>query len=85
VGPSWSRIKVFDIMLVTNLSTVPFMAHKSLEVDARTPTMFRLSDNIRNCYNVGFKALTAVVTNSFIFWDVTTCSPLKVNRRFGGT
>jgi hypothetical protein len=22
---------------------------------------------------------------STIFWDITTCSPLKVNRRFGGT
>jgi hypothetical protein len=23
--------------------------------------------------------------NSYIFWDITLCSPLKVNRRFGGT
>jgi hypothetical protein len=22
---------------------------------------------------------------STIFWDITTCSPLSVNRRFGGT
>jgi hypothetical protein len=21
----------------------------------------------------------------FIFWDITSCNPLKVNRRFGGT
>jgi hypothetical protein len=30
---------------------------------------------------VGCEVLTAVV----IFWDITPCSPLKVNRRFGGT
>jgi hypothetical protein len=23
--------------------------------------------------------------NSSVFWDITPCSPLKVNRRFGGT
>jgi hypothetical protein len=36
---------------------------------------------------VGFEVLTAVVMKSSIFWDITpcTCSPLKVNRRFGGT
>jgi hypothetical protein len=36
-------------------------------------------------YIVGFEVLTAVVMKSFIFWDVTPCSLLKVDRRFGGT
>jgi hypothetical protein len=31
-----------------------------------------------NC--VGFEILTAVVIESTIFWDITPCSPLKVNR-----
>jgi hypothetical protein len=31
---------------------------------------------------VGFEVLTAVV-KSTIFWDITLCSSLKVNRRFG--
>jgi hypothetical protein len=31
----------------------------------------------------GFEVLTAVVMKSSIFWDITMCSPLKVNRRFG--
>jgi hypothetical protein len=31
---------------------------------------------------VGFEVLTAVVMKSPIFWDITLCSPLKVNRRF---
>jgi hypothetical protein len=35
--------------------------------------------------SVGFEVSMAVVMKSFIFWDITPCSPLKVNRRFGGT
>jgi hypothetical protein len=35
--------------------------------------------------NVGFEVLTPVVMKSTIFWDITPCSPLRVNRRFGGT
>jgi hypothetical protein len=33
----------------------------------------------------GFEVLTPVVMRGTIFWDITPCSPLKVNRRFGGT
>jgi hypothetical protein len=33
---------------------------------------------------VRFEVLTAVVMKSSIFWDVTPCSLLKVNQRFGG-
>jgi hypothetical protein len=28
---------------------------------------------------VGYEVLTAVVMNSSVFWDITPCSPLKVN------
>jgi hypothetical protein len=28
---------------------------------------------------------TEVVMKIYIFWGITLCSPLKVNRRFGGT
>jgi hypothetical protein len=34
---------------------------------------------------VGFEALTAVVMKSTHFWHITPCSPLSVNRHFGGT
>jgi hypothetical protein len=34
---------------------------------------------------VGFEVLTLVVMNNFVFSDITPCSPLKVNPRFGGT
>jgi hypothetical protein len=33
---------------------------------------------------IGFEVLTPVVMKSYIFWDITQCSPLKVNRHFGG-
>jgi hypothetical protein len=33
----------------------------------------------------GFGVLRAVVLKGSIFWDITSCNPLKVNRRFGGT
>jgi hypothetical protein len=35
-------------------------------------------------FHVGFEVLTSVITESSVFWDMTPCSPLKVNRRFGG-
>jgi hypothetical protein len=35
--------------------------------------------------SVGFEVFTAVVMKSIIFWDMTPCSPLSFNRRFGGT
>jgi hypothetical protein len=34
---------------------------------------------------VGFEVLTPVVMKIYIIWDITPCSPLNVNRRFGGT
>jgi hypothetical protein len=34
---------------------------------------------------LGFEVLTAVVMKSSIFWHITSCSSLKVNRHFGGT
>jgi hypothetical protein len=52
-----------------------------------------LSSDFRNvCFVVGhehtvflgFEVFTAVVMRSTIFWDITPCSPLSVNRRFGG-
>jgi hypothetical protein len=34
---------------------------------------------------VELEILTAVAIKSSIFWDIAPCSPLKINRRFGGT
>jgi hypothetical protein len=33
----------------------------------------------------GLEVLRAVVTKSSVLWDMTSCSTLKVVRRFGGT
>jgi hypothetical protein len=38
-----------------------------------------------NYLNEGFKVSTAVVMKGIIFWDMTPCSLLSYNRRFGGT
>jgi hypothetical protein len=40
---------------------------------------------VSNSGFLGFEVLRTVIMNSFIFWDITLCSPLKANRRFGGT
>jgi hypothetical protein len=36
------------------------------------------------CSNIGLQSLTAVVMKGSIFWDITTCSPLKVNLLHAG-
>jgi hypothetical protein len=41
--------------------------------------------SLTSAYVVGFEVLTAVVMKTSIFWIITSCSPLRVNRRFGGT
>jgi hypothetical protein len=35
--------------------------------------------------HIRFEVFTAVVMKSIVFWDMTPCSPLSVNRRFGRT
>jgi hypothetical protein len=37
--------------------------------------------------HVGFEVITALIMKSStrIFWDITSCSPLKFNRRFAET
>jgi hypothetical protein len=58
------------------------------------PTIFKLLSEYRLCLlnppltsfcYVGFEVLTAVVMKSSVFWDITPCNPLKINRHFGGT
>jgi hypothetical protein len=44
-----------------------------------------VSVQYKNLDIVGFEVLTEVVMKSTIFWDITPCSPLNINRRFGGT
>jgi hypothetical protein len=37
---------------------------------------------LSNAVCVGFEVLTAVVMKCIVLWDITPCSPLKVNRRY---
>jgi hypothetical protein len=48
------------------------------------PTSFQINF-FTNHPIIEFEVLTAVVMKNSIFWDTTPCSPLKVNRHFGGT
>jgi hypothetical protein len=52
-----------------------------------TPThnLIILTSSRLNKYSVRFEVLTAVVMKSTLFWDITPCSPVHVNRRFGET
>jgi hypothetical protein len=38
-----------------------------------------------NNFRIGFQVLIAAVKKNTMFWDINPSSPLKVNRRFGGT
>jgi hypothetical protein len=40
---------------------------------------------MNNYPGVGFEVLITWVMKRSILWDTTPCSPLKINRRFGGT
>jgi hypothetical protein len=55
-----------------NSGTLPTLLH--------TPS-WRGAKLIKQRNNFNF---TAVVTKSYILWNITPCCPLKVNRRFGG-
>jgi hypothetical protein len=43
-----------------------------------------VNSTMMNWY-AGFKVLTVVVMKRTVFWDIMSCSLLKVNRCFGGT
>jgi hypothetical protein len=55
------------------------------------PSKMNSVHNASSCFSkihfnsIGFEVLTAVVVESSIFWDITPCSQLKVNQRFGRT
>jgi hypothetical protein len=69
----------FQTFLVACVSLYLFQTPES--VSRSVSQSLRWSSN----KDVGFEVLTAVVLKSTIFWDITPCRPLKVNRCFGGT
>jgi hypothetical protein len=56
----------------------------SLSHSAKGRSGLQHQSNLNICTSVGFEVFTAVVMKSTIFWDMTLCSPLSLNRRFGG-
>jgi hypothetical protein len=48
-------------------------------------TNFSLTEKQSVSLCVGFKVITTVFMKSCIFWNMTPCSPLRVNRRFRAT
>jgi hypothetical protein len=51
----------------------------------RTRNTPLLTGKMKKTRHVRFEVLTTVVMKSTIFWDITPCSLLSVNRRFGRT
>jgi hypothetical protein len=39
----------------------------------------------QNKFDIGSEILKAVVMKASVFWDISPCGPLKINRRFGVT
>jgi hypothetical protein len=50
-----------------------------MRVRARARVRVRTRVRWENFISVGFESLTIVVRRSSDFWDISTCSPLKVN------
>jgi hypothetical protein len=65
--------------------TESFVGH---EVDGRIP-LNQISKNDWNKYSQNkevkkVKVVKSCALNSSILWDIASCNPLKVDRRFGG-
>jgi hypothetical protein len=63
-------MNIFERKTVTYILTQDFTYNKNIVI---------------YIYLVRSEILTETVMKSSIFWDITPCSPLNVNRRFGGT
>jgi hypothetical protein len=63
---------------------IAFVTASLFSLEICPPTSRRLCHRRSNAHE-GFAVLTALVIKSCIFWDITPCSPLKVNLRFGVT
>jgi hypothetical protein len=77
----------YPFMLSANLSLsfIPFIHRLCILTEIFHSFPQSLQENKRIETYIGFEVLTSVVMKSTICWDLTPCSPLCVNRRFGGT
>jgi hypothetical protein len=98
--PNWAGGHRYGVaeytVFLTLFSPVPYWWFVNILVCLHECTRHLVAWSIRKvlligalCLNyvclVGFEVVTVVVMKSIIFWDITPCSLLKVNRRFGGT
>jgi hypothetical protein len=82
---------IIDSFLKNNLPKMTLMLNVFMIYQGTVKTLKQIKygttqvtvSNPVNC--VGFEVLTVVVMKSTILWDVTSCSPLRVNQHFGGT
>jgi hypothetical protein len=84
LGSHWSRYYLLCCVLILMKGLKIYYTSSSYTflIYEVTHKSWRVSELLKN---VGFEVLTMVVVKSTIFWDITPCSPLNVNRHFGGT
>jgi hypothetical protein len=70
-------------ILCVKIEIVPFLDYLMTLYERRRLHSVDVRLGIMNYKD--FEVITAVVMKSSVFWDIPPCSPLKVDRRFGGT
>jgi hypothetical protein len=74
-----------NVMLITARASTIMLFTAMIKPAEISSTKLLKIDACKLPNNIGFEVFTTVVMKSTIFWDITPCSPSKVNRRFGGT
>jgi hypothetical protein len=73
-GCAYLHLRIYTRCRISTSDILPFCINIACQILNR-----------RSREYVGFKDLTAVVMKTSMFCDITPCSPLKVDRRFGET
>jgi hypothetical protein len=76
----WFRVRK-SVCPITRPNLLLLLTSRTTTIDTSSKNSMLIT---KENYEV-FGVLTAVVMKSIIFWDITPCSPMKVNRRSGGT
>jgi hypothetical protein len=72
---------IFSAPHMRTSSSSKFLFYKEVSSGSLHPVQL----HTKPFHLIRFEVLIAVVMKVSIFWDITPCSPLKVNGRFGGT
>jgi hypothetical protein len=67
------------------LVTVIWCLQASFSLSIHNVQQFLIYLLVNKSTSIVFEILTVVVIKSSVFWDITPCSPFKVNQHFGGT